>query len=170
MAKQNFEEILEDTRAKRTMKVISAYKKNPNLKDMLVRAKMPPVDGVKKVRGNTMAANHATKRAYTLQGFLTLEHSNCVYLIRCNGCRKNLYVGETQDTLAARLAHLQYNICHKLQTSTLLVKHFVEHGVENLFLQGIQQNHRWSTEQRRRAERFWIQKLGTLHPKGLNAV
>jgi len=150
------------------MRAIAAYKGNPNLKDMLVRAKMPRRDGVKIGQGNMMATNYATKKTYKLQGFRTLKHANCVYLIRCHLCRKDLYVGETQGTLAAHLACHQGNIRGGLKTSTLLVKHFVGHGVENLFLRGIQQDHRWSTDQREKAERFWIQKLGTLHPKGLN--
>lgn len=165
-AKNNFEEILEHTPVKQAIKIIWAYKRNPNLKDILVHAKMPGFN-TKKYHPNTTARNHTSKQTLT-QKFLTLKHSNCVYLIRCNVCRKTLYVGETRNTLATRLAHHRYNIRHKHKTSTHLVKHFIEHGVRNLHLQGIQQNHRWSTEERRKAERFWIRKLGTLHPKGLN--
>jgi len=41
--KQNLERILDNTRAKQTLRIVSAYRRNPNLKDILVHAKMPMI-------------------------------------------------------------------------------------------------------------------------------
>ncbi|KAJ4920830.1 hypothetical protein JOQ06_003401, partial [Pogonophryne albipinna] len=103
--KQNFQEIMGDQFANQPTKVISAFKRNPNLKDLLVRAKLPSVGtSVHRPQGLKTVTNPKSKKTYTLQQGITLNHANCVYLIKCQQCGI-LYVGETRNALKTRLSH-----------------------------------------------------------------
>lgn len=77
-------------------------------------------------------------------------------------------MGETGNTLLVRFTQHRYNITQKKKTHTYLVKHFLVHGWESVTATAIEVNSRWTTKQRRRAERIWIAKLDTVYPKGLN--
>lgn len=78
------------------------------------------------------------------------------------------YVGETGNTLLTRFTQHRYNITQKKNTHTHLVRHFLLHGWVSVSVTAIQVNSRWTTQQRRRAERMWMAKLDTVYPKGLN--
>ena len=80
------------------------------------------------------------------------------------------YVGETRNSLSARLSSHKYNISTGRKSDTFLVRHFRSHGLQNLRLFGLQHNPLWTTGQRKRAERDWINKLGARHPNGLNEI
>lgn len=81
---------------------------------------------------------------------------NCVYLITCQQGRLQ-YVGETGNTILVRFTQHRYNKPQK-DNHVPLITHFV----------GIMWRPQWSTAQRGRSERLWINKLNTVHPRGLN--
>ena len=153
--------------------IIAAYRKNRNLRDLLVRAKMPP----RTERGSNRRSEFYLYRPWarnphTGAVFATQRHSgpatsNCVYLIRCLTCGVQ-YVGETGNTLLTRFTQHRYNVRHGKETHLPLVEHFVLHGWAALSATVLQSNPGWSLARRRRAERIWIYRLGTLHPVGLN--
>jgi len=166
--KHNFQETMGDQFVNQQTKVISAFRRNPNLKDLLVRAKLPLLGtSIQTHQGLKTATNPRSKKTHTLQEGVTLNHTNCVYLIKCKRCGI-LYVGETKNALKTRLSHHKYNIRQKLKISTHLVQHFSLHGLQNLYLRGIEHNPLWTTSDRQKEERNWIKKLGTIYPIGLN--
>ncbi|KAF3837694.1 hypothetical protein F7725_009462 [Dissostichus mawsoni] len=57
--KQHFQEIMGDQFVNQPTKVISAFRRNPNLKDLLVRAKLPPL-GTNKLKISTHLVKHFT--------------------------------------------------------------------------------------------------------------
>ena len=152
----------------RDTRIISSYKRNPNLRDFLVRARLPPRSTPPSSPGRCRTAtNPTTKATYFLKRNITMRHKNCVYKIHCRRCRIT-YVGETRNSLAARLSSHKYNVRTGRKSDTLLVKHFLLHGLRNLRLIGLQHNPQWTTGERKRAERRWIIRLGAGHPNGLN--
>lgn len=166
--KNNFEQIMENTQMANNYKIISAYKRNPNLKDILVRAKMrPPMSKTPTHNRLPIVKNHKKGMTFPLRQHIPLEQANCVYIIECKKCPKQ-YIGETRGPLKTRLSHHRYNIRDGHKEETALVQHFQRHGLHNVYLRGLEHNPQWTTIQRRRRESFWIRKLDTLVPKGLN--
>ena len=167
-AKKHFEDTMSGTSLAQNIEIIPAYKRNPNLRDMLVRAKLPLPSArpVSPGRCRTVT-NPTTKNTYLTQRNITLKHCNCIYKIECGRCKK-VYVGETRNSLSARLSTHKYNIRTGKKPNTFLEQHFAAHGLQNLKLYGLQHNPHWSTRERKGMEHFWIQKLDTWYPKGLN--
>ena len=96
-----------------------AYRRPPNLKEKLVRAKVPPSysrprrqpPGMKKCRydcltcpyvqpNNTFKAT-ASRYAHDIQGSVDCHTQNVVYCLSCNRCPKQ-FIGETEKSLAQR--------------------------------------------------------------------
>ena len=153
-------------------RIITAYRKNKNLRDMLVRAALPSsnttptniynthITQVKFIRNphsNTQAPIHHT--VHHTQG-------NVVYGIACTQCHK-LYIGETKYTLTHRLKQHLYTI-RKCTLRTPLVQHFQQHSLSHLTITALETCAAWSTAQRRSQERKWIRLLKTRVPNGLN--
>lgn len=92
---------------------------------------------------------------------------NCIYLITCDKCNKK-YVGETGNKLAERVYQHKYNISKKQNSQTTIVKHFIKHNQNSMKISILESDGSWSRGQRRRAEKLWINRLGTEAPAGLN--
>lgn len=172
--KANFEKFMEKDKIMDRHKVISAYRKNQNLKDILVQSKLPQLQkSIKESRALTefkpkyWISNPCTGNIFKI--WPPLEHtiSNCIYLIYCHKCNIQ-YVGETRNTLATRMWQHRHNITNKKETQTRLVQHFITHGVQSLRVMGLQCNTSWSHTNRKNIEKQWINKLGSLFPMGLN--
>ena len=132
-AKKHFEDTMSGTPLAQNIGIISAYKQNPNLRDILVRAKLPipsarPVSPgrCRTVTNPTTKNTHLIKRRN-----ITMKHCNCVYKIYCRRC-KIIYVGETKNSLSARLSTHKNNIRRERKSNTFLVRHFMAHGLQNL--------------------------------------
>lgn len=155
------------------LKIISAYRRNPNLKDLLVFAKLPPLKIHKTPKYSEQLAklkfvkNSKDNSIIKITQTFTTESTNCVYLIFCNKCGKK-YVGETRNTLFTRLIQHRYNIKNRKETHTLLVQHFLLHDLSSLKIAGLQSSPIWTDWERRKMERRWIFRLGTRDPDGLN--
>uniref|UniRef100_A0A1A8LVX6 Reverse transcriptase domain-containing protein n=1 Tax=Nothobranchius pienaari TaxID=704102 RepID=A0A1A8LVX6_9TELE len=171
--KNNFSKFQSETNLLPDYRIIAAYKRNPNLRDLLVKAKVKPLKQPK-VKGQTeffkqqrWVQNKSNRTVYSLTQVGDVKDKNCVYLISCKICNI-CYVGETSNTLLTRFTQHRYNITKNKQTQTLLVQHFIHHGWGALTALILESNPNWSTAQRRRAERIWIYRLGTYTPRGLN--
>ena len=171
--KNNFDEVLGTSAVFQDSKVISAFRRNANLRDLLVRAKMPSLQFEKppryleqfsRLRFITNSKENTVLKIS--QGFTT-RSSNCVYVLFCVKCDQK-YVGETKNALFTRLIQHRYNIRHKKEMDTLVVKHFVLHGLESLRMAGLQRSVCWTDWERKKMERRWIYFLGTREPHGLN--
>ena len=175
MALANFEGARADCDALRGCRLICAYRRNKNLKDLLVHTKL---------KDNSVRAREAPRMSEV--GFICLPHicnpfsklganlgralqpttKNAVYAVRCRACHK-LYVGETLHEISLRIKQHLYRINSGYGTSVLFL-HFKLHGPENLQSLGLESSGSWTTAQRRAAERRWIYRLKTIDPTGLN--
>lgn len=171
--KNNFNCFKEKTQLLRDYRIIAAYRKNKNLRDHLVKAKVKPLShSGPKGRGEFFenplwVRNQHNKEVFPTQKNSSVHSKNCVYLIRCIRCGIQ-YVGETGNSLLTRFTQHRYNICKQKNIQIPLVKHFIEHDWSSLRALVLQCNPRWSTAQRKRAEKLWIKQLGTKQPLGLN--
>lgn len=170
--KTNFRDTMANHCRFKEYRVISALRKNKNLRDMLVKSKFCRHPAIPK--GDNHWAFRPKKFLYNPQGGvgvpiigrLTLQSQNVVYCIGCGVCGM-LYVGETGKTLLTRLKQHLYNIREGRQT-TPLVQHFQIHSIQHLYITGLQTCGTWTEGQRRRKEALWMEKLKTRVPYGLN--
>ena len=166
--RSNFEKLLGDTALGRDCRVLPAYRKSPNLQQLLVRAKLQPAtQPTKRIDRFKTVRNPNTGYAYALPQNLSKKQNNCIYIIKCKKCNK-LYVGETRNALNARLNQHKYVIRTREGTTSHLAMHFQEHGTNNLTMKPLEHNPNWTTTDRRKREAHWIRTLNTLHPNGLN--
>lgn len=172
--KGNFREIIENSGLLDNHQVISAYRRNKNLKDYLVRAKLPPIQPKRStnILSDTLVKleyvqNRINKTIYKVTQIFTPQTCNCVYIIFCSQCGTQ-YIGETKNSISTRMTQHRYNIRHNKEAHTLLVKHFISHGWQSLRVAGIQSNSGWTVGQRKKRERQWIHRLDTKEPWGLN--
>lgn len=171
--KNNFDLILGQTGLLSNSVVISAYKRNKNLADFLIRAKLPSLQREKPQKLESQfvrlrfVKNTRENKILRVKQLFHTRTKNCVYLIFCSKCDKK-YVGETKNDLSTRMYQHRYNIVNQKEMDTLLVTHFVIHGLAELKMAGLESNEFWSDQERKGRERFWIFKLGTRHPFGLN--
>lgn len=172
--KGNFREIIENSGLLDNHQVISAYRRNKNLKDYLVRAKLPPIQPKRSTNilsdtlvGLEYVQNRINKTIYKVTQIFTPQTCNCVYIIFCSRCGTQ-YIGETKNSISTRMTQHRYNIRHKKEAHTLLVKHFISHGWQSLRVAGIQSNSGWTVGQRKKREGQWIHRLNTKEPWGLN--
>ncbi|KAL2076395.1 hypothetical protein ACEWY4_027999 [Coilia grayii] len=173
LAKTNFQKFLSNTNILQQHTIISAYRRNRNLKDLLIKSKLPSLTIDRRKERNraflqkTWVTNHYTKQIYRIGQILTPQTMNLVYLISCTKCNKQ-YVGQTKNTIITRLYQHMYNIRHHKETNTHIVKHFLEHDLTSLRISGLQSNQFWNLNKRLQMEKLWITKLDTKYPKGLN--
>ncbi|KAF7641768.1 hypothetical protein LDENG_00272580 [Lucifuga dentata] len=170
--KNNFNKFLKDTIHLQNYRVISAYRRNQNLGDLLVHSKLSSLNpkitsSVPEYQPLTWIKSKSTQKFFKIRPIHDPNINNCVYLIRCTRCGKQ-YVGQTKNTIRERLYQHKYNINNDNNTETYIVQHFKEHGLQYLRITGLQANMFWSVEERRSKERSWIRKLNTIHPLGLN--
>lgn len=170
--KDNFGKILKPTNIIPNSMAISAYRRNNNLKDWLVSAKLPSLNWKRPPKQQNYFIKlsfirSSTDQLWKIHGEFDLKSFNCVYVISCVNCNKK-YIGETKNEIAYRLAQHIGNIKNKKETHTPLIGHFLEHGLSNLKIAGLERNQNWTTWERKKRERFWIFILGTREPSGLN--
>ena len=172
----HFHQFVEASGCLQNHRMIAAYRKNQNLQDLLVRAKVPqllptrprPVgDKGDFFQHQEWVQNRHNKNIFKSRCQGSLKSKNCVYVIQCKQCNIH-YVGETGNTIATRFTQHRHNITKQKNTKTHLVQHFLQHGWQSVRAMVVESNPRWSTAQRRRAEKIWISRLGSRYPGGLN--
>ncbi|XP_078600510.1 uncharacterized protein LOC144875445 [Branchiostoma floridae x Branchiostoma japonicum] len=170
-----------------------AYRRNKNIKDLLVRAQIPKEDKnflkkftpsgsfpcgrnkcstcthIKKINYFT---SHRTGERHLIRNHINCQSRNIVYLIQCKKCGLQ-YVGETKQTLANRLNGHRSSINTKKDTPVSAHFNLTDHNTADLEVLGIEKlrytGHEDTTRQRRlQRESYWIHQLRTLHPEGLN--
>ena len=111
-----------------------------------------------------------TKESFQIRHRLTCQSSNIVYLLYCHTCQQSQYVGETKNTLKTRFYQHRSHI--NKNTDTLVTKHFnqTDHSIHNMKCVAVEKVHSDKREDRLRREAFWIQKLKTVVPCGLNTL
>ena len=171
--KDNYYSIIEDSGILQNHHVISAHRKHKNLKDFLVRAKLPTLQQVGRQTRHEYFCNlryirnQIDKKIFKISQHFNPQTANCVYVIFCKECGKQ-YIGETKNSIATRMWQHRYNIRNRKETTTPLVQHFLMHGLQNLRIAGIQSNQLWTDVERKKMERRWIYWIHTIEPAGLN--
>ena len=170
--KHNFTTSQHTYPALKPYRIISAYRKNKSLKDILIHTKFstdpppPAKPHTLHYRHRKFITNPHSHTSAPVPNNLTLQTSNVVYIITCTRCYKH-YVGETGASIETRLKQHLNNISRAHLTTTL-VTHFQEHPVTHLIISGVESGSGWSSGQRKHAERHWITQLNTIAPLGLN--
>ena len=121
------------------------------------------------VQGLSFSSSN-TREQFRIRQKLSCDSTNLVYLLHCDACQQPpQYVGQTSTTLRRRITSHRSSITTK--ANNLVSKHFNQpgHSVRNLKCIAVERVYTETIEARRRRENFWIDKLKTLKPMGLNA-
>ncbi|KAL2076761.1 hypothetical protein ACEWY4_027643 [Coilia grayii] len=149
------------------VRVVTSFRRNKNLRDILVSSTLRKREKKEKVITERRIANNYTKAEGFFLEKATLNQNNCVYLITCRKCKKQ-YVGQTKNSARSRLHNHSYNIRTDRKNKTHLVRHFKKHGTNSIHMQVLEHKTEWTLTQRLQKEREWIRRLQTKFPLGLN--
>ena len=166
---------------------LTAYRRPTNLKEFLIRAKVPaPPDKriQRNLKGMTKCGFQCTAWPYTLEGkslriserstwklnrILTCNNLNIVYMIECNkeNCR-NRYIGETKRSMKHRLAdHRGYIVNKHVDKATGAHYNLPGHSLANLKITILEQVRYNDDDYRKEREKYFINKFNTYN-RGLN--
>ena len=160
-----------------------AYRRPPNLRDLLVRAAFkqqretykgnspcqhPRCKACAHIKTGTVFNSTTTGAQFRVKATADCGTSNVVYLIECRRCAIQ-YVGETENALRVRLTGHRSDIKHR-RIEKPVAKHFSlpDHSMEDLKLMVIEKIHREDSEYRKRKESRWIEMIRSRTPDGLN--
>ena len=157
-----------------------AYKRNPNLKDLLVHSKLqtssPRTPGTRPCNDpncrtcpflSSVTSIQAPKMTFTISKSFTCQTHNLVYAINCTHCGK-IYIGETGRTLDIRFQEHIADIRHARDRP--VARHFnsAHHTTQHVRVRGLWLMPTPDEVERKLMETHLIRKLGTLAPLGLN--
>ena len=124
------------------------------------------------VKTQSEFGNARTGKEFTITGKLDCNSKNIIYLLECKKCDEQ-YVGETKRTLRSRL----YNHLSDIRTyrNTSVAEHFnqLDHDITDLEITPVVQIPDMGSDikngiARRKQELFFIKKLGSMNPDGMN--
>ena len=157
-------------------------RKTKSLTDIVVRAVTPPADigqcnkcelstciTCKNIQcTNTFKSTH-TKESFLIYCTATCQTSNVIYLLECGVCAHQ-YVGQTSRQLTTRVEEHGFDVVCKPNNS--FSRHFksTDHqdSFKNIKVTIIEHDPDWDCKRRKERESFWIRKLKTLFPNGIN--
>ena len=168
-------------------KPIMAYRRPKSLKDHLVRARLKPdptddeplgeCKPVGRSRCQTcrmitpsQTATSSSGARVKLKGDTNCRTQNVVYLISCGKCGKQ-YVGETKGPLNIRMNGYRDDWRHKRFERSPTAEHFCLQGHDFLSHASVcclESNSEWKDNARKSRESYWIRRLNTLNPSGIN--
>ena len=118
----------------REFKIITAYRRNKNLKDLLVHTALTK----KRSGGDPWLLQSVpylfgggSGRGYPIKQQLSAQTPNIIYAIQCQRCKK-LYIGETGRSIRVRIKE-HINSIKKGQTDTILYTNFTSCGLQQWF-------------------------------------
>lgn len=158
---------------------LAAFRRNKNLKDLLVHSTLSPdTHSTQKchtprcltclifVESDTFHSE-STNTTYHIRQPLSCHTTHVIYIITCTRCNIQ-YVGETTTTLRTRMNNHRNHIKHSYDHP--VARHFnaPSHTLNHLTVQPIEQVHSQDVAYLLQREKFWMQKLKTIAPHGLN--
>lgn len=154
-------------------RMIKAYRRNQNLKDILTRARMPDsakmsVDKFPQLCHRTSIQNTTDRTFYGIPQQFSLSSVNCVYLLTCGICNSK-FVGETKGSLYGMLENYTKRVLYGKQGEETVIKHFRTHTWERAKLIGLQRDTDWTDQIRTQKVEQWVGQLDTRFPVGLNS-
>jgi len=179
-------------------RIIHGYRRNKNLKDTLVHAKIPkPPVNPKTLLSRSLdrrckAKNcrycpkldktgkitcTTTGKIYTSKHHITCNSNNVIYCITCTKCLSQ-YVGQTKNSIKERFKAHFYSIKEPNKSNTVVGRHFSSpdhEGLSNVTIHVLDfilspSESPASQRQRDDTERTWIHKLVSTAPYGLNVA
>ena len=174
--------------------ILTAFRRPKNLKDILVRARLPPTKLKDPILGPSNPCKtrncrycprlntsgritcKATGREYVSKHNVSCKSSNLIYCLTCKCCGMQ-YVGQTKNRLMDRFQAHFYNIVYNRPKSEI-GKHFNlpgHKGLQDVEIQVVDFIHahplgRKSKYLRDLVEFNWIQRMHTNAPLGLNTM
>ena len=168
-----------------TYKPIMAFKRPKNIKDFLVSTKLQSTSNIafcsskckrprcthcSYISENDSFSSSQNNASYKLRYNTTCETSDVIYLITCKKCYKQ-YVGQTSQQVSRRMNNHRFDINNYVDPafSTHVAVHFNgnDHSLADFSFMPIDIVH--SDMERLLKETYWIHKLDTVFPNGLNA-
>ena len=163
---------------------VLAFRKPKSLKDILVRADISPrsayngqcqkCDSRRCMTCKNIQCTQKFSSTHTGEKFIIYCNANCkteniIYLLECAICGLQ-YIGETKQQLSKRLnGHRSDANC---KPDLPLSRHLRSTGHHDSFgklkVTIIDHNPKWDDKSRQERESFWIRKLKTLSPNGIN--
>ena len=156
---------------------VVSYKRHKNIRDLLVRAKVPPKRGAKRTTNGFRGCGEVcklcsfsppgvtkqhickhTRKSYEINSPLNCKTNGVVYRITCNKCPDFVYIGETGRPLKQRFSEHQRDATNK-DTTKPCGKHFSlpGHSEINMCAIAIEQVlPKQDTLLRKRRENLWI--------------
>ena len=162
-----------------------AYKRPMNIRDKLIRAKVPPKttrpkrikSGMSKcnkpcsicpyVNQQKVVKSSVTNVTVQLSKHHTCNDRNIVYIINCKKCKQQ-YIGETDKTVRERmLQHLGY--VRREETSQATGFHFNQpgHKMSDMSISVFERINNHDPQYRKTRESYWIEQFDLLR-KGIN--
>ena len=162
---------------------MAAYRRDANLQDILVHSKHRRMFEGSSKPGTQQCGKSCVICQYMYESedqtvkeadnmrFLDIvncKSTNVVYGIVCKECDKVVYVGETGNTIYERFQNHISSI--KRKKDEPISRHFNgnNHNLGNMKILGLEALRHFDIHQRKIRESFWIQKLQTISPAGLN--
>ena len=164
-----------------------AYRRPANIKDKLIRSKMPRAqkrnnrrvkNGMHRcgtancrccqfVETGRTARSTATKEMVEINTEVNCQDSNVIYLISCLHCKEQ-YIGETERKLSKRFAEHQGYV-RKKDFSKATGSHFNQrgHDILDMRITILEKLHNKDILYRKERESMWIRKFNTKY-KGIN--
>ena len=159
-----------------------AYRRGRNIGDNLVRSRLRNDTNVSHMPGthacgsvgchscpflDNVTCISGPRRSFTIKRSFTCQHSNLVYILRCNKCGI-LYVGETGRTLDTRCSEHISDIKHNRGTTVADHFNLSGHSEYDVRIQVLWQMANGDIVDRKSMESHFMDLLGTLLPSGLN--
>ena len=168
-----------------TLPPLVAYKRPPNIKDKIIRAKIPDpppqrlkrkLTGMKKCNKCPICpyvkirqAVKASKSNYSFEinTEVNCQTKNLIYILECKKCSEQ-YIGETNRTLQERFSeHIGYVKNKHLHTATGDDFNQRGHSQIDMSITILEKIHNRSDQYRKIRETMFISKFNTKH-KGMN--
>ena len=160
---------------------MTAYRRQNNLRDILIKAKVPPAPNrypQRQNKGMSRCGKDCTTCPYVKTGKtvtitwhlnknLTCVTHNCVYLLECKKCDKR-YIGETGRMLKARFSdHRGYINNQVIGVTTGDHFNLPGHSLANLQVTILEQVKKEDEQYRKERESYFINKFNTFY-SGIN--
>ena len=159
---------------------VTAYRRDQNLQDILVHVKHAK-QFKNKENGTHMCKKKCAickyirneiyvkaDKTYIFKDSITCKTGNIIYGIYCQICEKIVYVGETGTSVYERMSNHISTVKHKKDDP--VPQHFNSkgHSIKDFMWLGLEKIKSEDIHIRKILESFWIKKLKTLEPSGLN--
>ena len=114
-----------------------------------------------------------TGETFHIRDSMYCKSTHVIYLLYCSKCKDQQYVGETGQTLTARIVGHRSDInTGAVEKCIHVVTHLnsAGHSLNDLRVFPIEQMRNSDKQSRRARERFWMSKLRTVYPYGMNEI